>query len=192
TFTVVEEDPGPGPPTAPPEASTTIDRGQDEPGSHIGAVADSSTTTDVVSGIDTVQYNLAVDDATTNHRPTTITQPGHHSLNYTPTEHAGNTTDGTITFTVVEEDPGPGEPGECSDTRATVVIGGIDTGVENADVGDGCTINDLIAEDGEYGTHGAFVRHVGDVVRALTADGVLDQRSAGTILRAAAASDVGR
>ncbi len=182
----------PDPDTTPPEVTTTVTGDQDEDGSYIGSATVTITATDDDSGIDTVQYTLDDGDWTTYDGPITITQPGHHTLTYRATDHAGNTTEGTITFTVVEEDTGPGEPGECSDTRATVVIGGIDTGVENAEVGDGCTINDLIAEDGEYGTHGAFVRHVGDVVRALTADGVLDQRSAGTILRAAAASDVGR
>ena len=42
-----------------------------------------------------------------------------------------------------------------SDTRATVVIGTENTGITNADTGNGCTINDLIAEHAAYPDHGS-------------------------------------
>jgi hypothetical protein len=77
------------------------------------------------------------------------------------------------------------------DTRATVVIDGHDTGVPNTVTGDGCTVNDLIAEHGTYPNHAAFVRHVEAVTADLVAGGTLTRRQQGAIVRAAARSDVG-
>lgn len=85
------------------------------------------------------------------------------------------------------DDPDDG----CPDPRSTVVVGNQDTGVPNR-VADGtCTINDLILDDQEWPTKGAFLRHVNEVVRQLRADGVIDGREGAQILRVAARSDVG-
>jgi hypothetical protein len=93
-----------------------------------------------------------------------------------------------VSFTVVE----PGSDA-CpnSDVRPTVVIAADDTGIANIDTGDGCTINDLIAENAEYPDHAAFVRHVQAVTDHLVTGGVLARRSQGAIVRAAARSPVG-
>ncbi|WP_328417752.1 hypothetical protein OG470_30170 [Micromonospora sp. NBC_00389] len=72
-----------------------------------------------------------------------------------------------------------------------MIIDGDDTGVPNVDTGDGCTINDLIAEHADYPGHAEFVRHVETVTTALVTAGTLNRRQQGAIVRAAARSDVG-
>jgi hypothetical protein len=94
----------------------------------------------------------------------------------------------SVAFTVVASGT---DACPASDTRATVIIGAEDTGVPNKDSGDGCTINDLIAERAAYPDHGSFVRHVEAVTDPLVTAGVLTARQRGVIVRAAARSDVG-
>jgi predicted extracellular nuclease len=72
------------------------------------------------------------------------------------------------------------------DDRPTVVIGTIDTGVPNYDTGNGCSVNDVIVEDGNYRNHGAWVSHVAHVTNGLVASGVLRGDEKGRIQRAAA------
>ncbi|HEU5471069.1 MAG TPA: ThuA domain-containing protein [Actinophytocola sp.] len=78
-----------------------------------------------------------------------------------------------------------------TDGRETVWLGETDTGVPNREVGQGCTVNDLIDDEGVWPDHGSFVRHVTQVTDALVADGVLNGRERGTLTRAAASSDIG-
>ena len=93
-----------------------------------------------------------------------------------------------ITFTIVADDP---DPAECTDTRETVIIGDIDSGVANVDTGDGCTINDLIDEDGDYGSRGEFVRHVGMISGELADAGIIARSDVGPIVSADARSGIG-
>ncbi|GIJ46808.1 hypothetical protein Val02_36940 [Virgisporangium aliadipatigenens] len=79
-----------------------------------------------------------------------------------------------------------------SDGRATVHIGGTDTGVQNDTVGGGCTINDLIDDESTWADHDSFVRHVTAVADRLEKEGVLTGRERGNLVRAAASSDIGR
>ena len=81
---------------------------------------------------------------------------------------------------------------ECAvpDARETVWIGDEDSGVENQDLG-GCTIADLINDEGEWDNHGAFIRHVNDVVEQLRDNDVLTGRDAARVSNAATRSDVG-
>ena len=72
------------------------------------------------------------------------------------------------------------------DDRATVFVGPTNTGVANRDRGDGCTVNDLIVEEGAYRNHGEWVSHVAHVTEALVAGGVLSGAEKGAIQRAAA------
>ncbi len=82
---------------------------------------------------------------------------------------------------------------ECAvpDARDTVWIGDVDSGVANQDLG-GCTIADLIQDEGEWDTHGAFIRHVNELVRQLRDDGVLTGRDGGLLSTAATRSDIGK
>lgn len=81
---------------------------------------------------------------------------------------------------------------ECAvpDARETVWIGDEDSGVANQDLG-GCTIADLINDEGEWDNHGEFIRHVNDVIQQLRDNDVLTGRDAGLLSNAATRSDVG-
>jgi glucose/arabinose dehydrogenase len=79
-----------------------------------------------------------------------------------------------------------------ADRRETVFAGDVDSGVPNAEVGDGCTINDLILDEQTWSDHRGFVRHVREVTAKLVDDGVITRREARDINRAAKRSDVGR
>jgi hypothetical protein len=78
------------------------------------------------------------------------------------------------------------------DTRKTVRMLDTDTGVANRQVGGGCTINDLIDDERSWSNHGQFVSHVSDVVNELRSAGVVDNREAATLNRAAAQSQIGK
>ncbi|KAE8763783.1 ThuA domain-containing protein [Georgenia thermotolerans] len=77
------------------------------------------------------------------------------------------------------------------DARKTVWLGDTDTGVANHDLG-GCTVNDLIDDEGTWANHGEFVTHVNDVIGPLVADGVISGKDKGKITSAAARSDIGK
>jgi glucose/arabinose dehydrogenase len=74
-----------------------------------------------------------------------------------------------------------------SDQRERVIVGGVDSGVANHVLDDGCTINDLIVdhEHQPWESTGSFLRHVLDVTSQLVDSGVISSRERGEILRAA-------
>lgn len=78
------------------------------------------------------------------------------------------------------------------DTRPTVIIDGVDTGVANTALEGGDTVADRVDADGVWAEHAVFLRHVTAVLRDLRADGVLGARQVSAIMRAAATSDIGR
>ncbi|WP_438872453.1 OmpL47-type beta-barrel domain-containing protein [Paractinoplanes maris] len=136
-----------------------------------------------------IEYALDSGAWTTYNAPVEIRGLGAHTVRARATDAAGNTSaEKTATFTVT----GSGT-GACPvpDTRATVVIDGFDTTVRNYALSDGCTVNDRIAEYDDYADHAAFVRHVETVTAALVTGGTLTKRQQGTIVRAAARSDIG-
>ena len=146
------------------------------------------TATDAEAGVARIEYALDGGAWTTYTTPVVVRAAGAHTVKYRARDNAGNTAaEKTVTFTVVSsgEDACP-----ASDDRPTVIIGDDDTGVPNRDTGDGCTINDLIAEYASYPNHAAFVRHVEAVTLPLV-PGTLTKRQQGAIVRAAARSDVG-
>jgi plastocyanin len=179
SFTVVTP---PDPDTTPPTTSAAVRTEAD------GSAVVTVTATDAGSGIASIEYALDSGAWTAYTSAVSVRAPGAHTLRYRATDVAGNVAaEKTVTFTVV-----PPDTGDCPvpDTRATVIIGSTDTGIANADTGNGCTINDLIAEHAGYPTHAAFVRHVEAVTAPLVAAGKLTARQQGTIVRAAARSDV--
>ncbi|GAA1617828.1 hypothetical protein GCM10009828_052590 [Actinoplanes couchii] len=179
SFTVVEP---PAPDTTPPVTNATVASGTDR-------ATVTVTATDADSGVAKIEYQLDAGAWTAYTAPVVVTAVGDHTLGYRAADKAGNVAAvKTVTFTVAGSgtDQCPG-----SDTRATVIIDGDDTGVVNADTGNGCTINDLIAERAVYRTHAAFVRHVETVTAGLVAAGTLTSRQAGTIVRTAARSGIG-
>ncbi len=187
SFTVAEPEPDD---TTPPTVSAAVAGDQDDDGNYIGAATVTVTATDTGSGVASVDYAIGDGAFMPYTEPVRVNDVGTHTVQYRATDNAGNTSEaGSVTFTIVE---GDGDACPDSDTRDTVIIGGIDSTVVNVDTGDGCTINDLIDEDGDWPNHGAFVRHVTAVANQLVTDGVITNRERGMITRTAAASDVGR
>ncbi|GAB3088789.1 plastocyanin/azurin family copper-binding protein [Micromonospora schwarzwaldensis] len=185
-FTVVEP---PAEDTTPPTVTATVTGDHNDDGAYVGGATVTVTATDADSGVASVEYALDTGAWTAYTAPVVVRAPGAHTLRYRATDTAGNAaTAQSATFTVVA-DGTDGCP--VSDTRATVIIDGDDTGVANVDTGDGCTINDLIDEHADYPDHAAFVRHVEAVTAVLVTSGTLDRRQQGAIVRAAARSDIG-
>ncbi|MFC4065918.1 cupredoxin domain-containing protein [Actinoplanes subglobosus] len=176
--------------TTPPQVTATITGDRDAGGNYLGTATATVTATDTGgSGVKTVEYRLDDGAWTGYSTPVVINTVGAHVLRHRATDNAGNTAaEKQVAFTVVERGS---DACPDSDTRDTVVIDGFDTRIRNIDTGNGCTINDLIAERAVYPTHAAFVRHVETVTTGLVTAGKLTQRQAGTIVRAAAASDKG-
>lgn len=74
-----------------------------------------------------------------------------------------------------------------SDTRPTIVIGGVNTGVPNTLFPGGCTSSDLIAEIAAASSnHGEFVSGVAHLTNQWVNDGLITGRQKGAIQRAAA------
>ncbi|MEV6637409.1 copper-binding protein [Actinoplanes sp. NPDC051470] len=185
TFTVVAP---PQPDTTAPATTASAAGEQDGDGNFVGAATVTVTATDSESGVARIQYALDAGGWTTYTAPVVVRTAGAHTLKYRATDNAGNTApEKSVTFTVVTsgEDACP-----ASDTRPTVIIGTDDTRVPNRDTGDGCTVNDLVAEFAPYPNHAAFVRHVETVTGPLV-PGTLTPRQQGAIVRAAARSTVG-
>jgi Copper binding proteins, plastocyanin/azurin family len=185
-FTVVTP---PVPDTTPPTTAATVTGQRDGNGAYVGSATVTVTATDPGSGVRSVEYSLDGAAFATYTTPVVVAAIGTHTVRYRATDVAGNrSAEKTVTFTVVRagSDACPD-----SDRRRTVVIRGDDTGVANVDTGNGCTINDLIAEQATYPDHASFVRHVREVTDRLVTGGTLTLRQQGAIVRTAARSDVG-
>jgi len=77
------------------------------------------------------------------------------------------------------------------DARATVRYLDHDTGVTNHEVGGDCTINDVIDDEGSWGSHAQFVRYVERLAQRMDADGSITTTERWALGRAAQASAVG-
>ncbi|MGH3762478.1 OmpL47-type beta-barrel domain-containing protein [Actinophytocola sp.] len=187
SFTVVE---APGEDTTPPSVSAVVSGDQDSNWNYLDSATLTIDALDVDSGVASVEYKLDDGDWTAYTEPVTVDTAGTHTVTYRATDKAGNVSaelSGTFTIVETTEDACP-----SSDTRPTVIIGVTDTGVANVDTGNGCTINDLIAEDAEYGTHNRFVRHVNRVTDELVTAGIITSQERSVIVNAAIESDIGR
>ncbi|WP_432843824.1 OmpL47-type beta-barrel domain-containing protein [Dactylosporangium sp. CA-092794] len=185
-FTVAEP---PAPDTTPPSVTAAVTGNRDELGGYIGTATVTATATDSQSGVRSIEYALDGGAWTAYTAPVVVGATGTHTVRYRATDNEQNVApEQSVSFTVVE--PGA-DACPNSDDRPTVVIGAEDSGVANVDTGNGCTINDLIAENADYPDHSAFVRHVDAVTGPLVTNGVLSHRDQGAILRAAARSDIG-
>jgi uncharacterized cupredoxin-like copper-binding protein len=187
SFSVVDD---PGQDTTPPSVSAVVSGNQDASWNYLDSATLTIDALDVDSGVASVEYNL--DDAgwTAYTEAVTVDTAGPHTVSYRATDKAGNVSaELSGGFTIVES---AGDECTSSDTRATVVIGIYDTGVPNVDTGNGCTINDLIAEDAEYGSHNKFVNHVNTVTDELVTAGVITSQQRSLIVQAAIDSDVGK
>lgn len=86
--------------------------------------------------------------------------------------------------------PGPDDCPYGYDPAHPVWLGA-DTGVPNYDVGDGCTIMDLLDRGRPFDGHGDFIRSVSRLTGDLRRNGVVSGRERARIVSAAARSEVG-
>ncbi|SCE93517.1 OmpL47-type beta-barrel domain-containing protein [Micromonospora mirobrigensis] len=188
TFTVVDP---PAPDTTPPTAAATVAGQLDADGGYVGSATVTLTAADSGSGIATIEYALDGGAWTAYTAPVTVNAAGAHTLSYRATDKAGNvSTAGSVTFTVVAS--GGHDACAVPDTRPTVWLGTVDSGVPNRKVDGDCTINNLIGDARTWPNHGAFVSHVNEVAEHLHHLGLLDHAEHGRLTSAAARSGVGR
>ncbi|WP_454042573.1 OmpL47-type beta-barrel domain-containing protein [Cellulosimicrobium sp. Marseille-Q8652] len=173
-----------------PEVTAGIGGSRNRDGAFVGRATVTLTAVDEESGVDRTEFQV---DGGTWQRyaaPFVVAADGEHVVRYRAVNGAGETSQtGEVTFTVVQllRDRCQG-----SDVRPTVVIDGHDSTVQNFDDGEGCTVNDHIAEGDEYPTHREFVRHVREVTADLVDEGVLIGAERQLIIAAAELSDIGR
>ncbi|MFD8498556.1 OmpL47-type beta-barrel domain-containing protein [Amycolatopsis sp. NPDC059657] len=186
TFTVVA-----GGDTTPPTVSAALTGDQDANWSYVGKATLTLVAADSGSGVASIEYKLDSGLWTVYTAPLVVTALGSHVVKYRATDVAGNiAAEQSGAFKVVQIGP---RPDACpdSDLRETVIIGDVDSQVENIDIGNGCTINDVIDENAEYASHDSFVRHVKAVTAELVDNGVLASADRGRIVTAALESSVG-
>ncbi|MFE4414814.1 chitobiase/beta-hexosaminidase C-terminal domain-containing protein, partial [Streptomyces sp. NPDC056821] len=187
-FTVVAAQPED---KTPPETSATVSGTKDASGNYVGSATVTVSASDAGSGVARIEYSLDGGPYLQYSAPVVIDRAGSHAFLYRATDKAGNTsTPKSLSLTVVNSEP----PTDCPerDDRATVFVGSINTGIPNRVTADGCTINELIEDNRAWENHGTFVSHVGKVVQTLRDEGVIDQREAAEIKKAAGQSDVGK
>ncbi len=189
TFTVVSGEVD----ETPPSVSAVVSGTQNSSWQYLDAANVTVSALDTGSGVASVEYKLDSGAWTAYTAPVTVNTAGAHTFYYRATDLAGNTSaELSGSFTIVESGPAPG-PDVCpdSDVRDTVIIGDIDSQVANIDIGNGCTINDVIDEDGDWASHNQFVRHVKAVTRELVQNGVITGALRDRIVTAAVNSTVG-
>jgi len=189
SFTVVAG----GDDTVAPSVSALVTGTQNSSWEFLDAANITVSALDTGSGVASVELALDAGAWAAYTAPVVVDTAGAHTFRYRATDVAGNVSaELSGAFTVVESGPGPG-PDVCpsSDVRDTVVIGDIDSQVANVDIGNGCTINDVIDEDGEWSTHNQFVKHVKAVTKELVQNKVLTSALRDRIVTAAVNSSVG-
>ncbi|WP_284740840.1 OmpL47-type beta-barrel domain-containing protein [Amycolatopsis sp. RTGN1] len=186
SFTVVA-----GGDTTAPVASLAVSGRQDGNWSYVGQATVTLTATDAESGVGAIEYKVDSGAWTRYTAPVVVSALGAHTVGARATDVAGNASLEVFgAFTVVSATPPP-DACPVSDTRETVVIGGVDSQVENIDIGNGCTLNDVIDENAEYASHDRFVKHVKAVTQELVDNGVLAGGDRNRIVTAAIESDIG-
>ncbi|MCR6487466.1 copper-binding protein [Amycolatopsis sp. OK19-0408] len=186
SFTVVA-----GGDTTAPAVSLAVTGKQDGSWNYVSQATVTVTASDTESGVAAVEYKVDSGAWTRHATPVVVSALGAHTVRARATDVAGNVSPETTgAFTVVAAPP---PPDACpnSDTRDTVVIGGVDSQVENIDIGNGCTLNDVVDENAEYASHDRFVKHVKAVTQELVGNGVLSSGDRNRIVTAAIESGVG-
>ncbi|WSK01638.1 Ig-like domain repeat protein [Streptomyces sp. NBC_01320] len=186
-FTVVAAPPAD---RTPPQVSASVSGTKNDSGDYVGSATVTVTASDAESGVARIEYSLDGGPYLQYSAPVAIGRAGSHTLLYRASDKAGNTsTPQSLSLTIVDSKP----PTDCPETddRSTVFTGSINTGVANRVTTNGCTVNELIEDHRAWKNHGAFVSHVGEIVTTLRKEGVLDQREAALIKKAAGQSDVG-
>ncbi|MFJ8198259.1 OmpL47-type beta-barrel domain-containing protein, partial [Streptomyces sp. NPDC096152] len=177
--------------TTAPETSASVSGTKDASGNYVGSATVTVTASDSGSGVAGIEYSLDGGPYLPYSAPVAVNRAGSHTFLYRATDKAGNTsTAKSLSLTVVDSKP----PTDCpeKDDRSTVFTGSVNTGIPNRVTTNGCTINELIEDHRAWSSHGAFVSHVEKIVATLRSEGVVDQREAGQIKKAAGRCDVGK
>ncbi|MFJ8579575.1 OmpL47-type beta-barrel domain-containing protein [Micromonospora sp. NPDC093277] len=187
SFTVVDP---PVPDTTPPTVTASVTGQLDDNGAYVGSATVILTAADSESGVDRVEYSLDGQPYAGYTAPVTVDRPGQHTVSYRATDKAGNISGtASVAFTVVGSGPQP----DCvKDTRPTVWLGTVDSGVPNRVVEGDCTINNVIEDEGTWPNHGQFVSYVTAVAGHLHHLGVISHQEHGKLVSAAARSGVGK
>jgi hypothetical protein len=188
SFTVVAAPPQD---TTPPQVSASVSGTKDASGNYVGSATITVTASDAESGVAATEYSLDGGPYLPYSAPVAVNRAGSHTFLYRATDKAGNTsTAKSLTLTIVDSKP----PTDCPETddRSTVYVGTVNTGIPNRVTTNGCTINELIEDHRAWAGHGVFVSYVEKLVADLRHEGVVDQREAGDIKKAAGRSDVGK
>ncbi|MEO3818453.1 family 16 glycoside hydrolase [Plantactinospora sp. B24E8] len=189
SFTVVAT---PDPDNTAPTVNAAITGQQNGNWAYVGSATIVLTAADAGSGVHRVEYALDGRGYVTYTGPLTVNTPGAHTVSYRATDRAGNTSGtASTTFTVVESGP-PAPNCRVTDTRPTVWLGTLNSGVTNRVIEGGCAINDLILDERTWPTHAEFVEHVTTVADHLHQRSRIQLRERNTLVRTARESGVGR
>src|SRR5699024_11390908 len=103
SFTVVEEETDPGD-TTPPEVVAEVSGEQDDDGAYVGSAEVVISATDDDSGVESVEYRLDGGEFGAYESPVSVSDVGDHVVDFRATDVAGNTGEGSVSFTVGGED----------------------------------------------------------------------------------------
>ncbi|MBE1489421.1 hypothetical protein H4W31_005059 [Plantactinospora soyae] len=184
---------------APPNADTTaptvnaaLTGQQDGSWAYVGSATIVLTAADTGSGVHRVEYALDGRGYTVYSGPVTVNTPGAHTFSYRATDKAGNVSGtASATFTVVESRP-PAPTCQVTDTRPTVWLGTLNSGVPSRVVEGRCSINDLIDDERAWPSHSEFVEHVRAIAERLHHRGQILLREQNALVRTARESAVGK
>ncbi|MFD5479244.1 OmpL47-type beta-barrel domain-containing protein [Streptomyces hawaiiensis] len=179
--------------TTPPVTGVTVEGTKNAAGAYVNSARVTVTATDAHgSGVEKIEYSLDGGPYLAYSAPVVVDRAGAHTVAYRATDKAGNTAAArTVTFTVVSgQVPAPDCPEY--DERLTVIVGDVDSGVRNRVTDNRCRIGELIEDEKEWTSHALFLKHVNSVLETLLQEGVVDQREARAIRKAARESGIGK
>ncbi|MDG4786074.1 DUF1080 domain-containing protein [Micromonospora sp. WMMD1102] len=180
------------PDTTAPTVAAALTGQQDASWAYVGSATLMLTASDTGSGVLRVEYALDGRGYVVYSGPLTVNTPGAHTVSYRATDRAGNVSGtASTTFTVVPSGP-PAPSCRVTDTRPTVWLGTLNSGVPNRVVEGRCSINDLILDERTWPDHAAFTEHVRDVAEHLHHQGKILLKEQNALIRTARESGVGR
>ncbi|CAM5656672.1 hypothetical protein STENM223S_04152 [Streptomyces tendae] len=178
--------------TTAPVTGATVDGTRNSDGAYVGSAKVTVNAADEGgSGVAAVEYSLDAGPYLAYSAPVVVDRVGRHTVAYRASDKAGNTSEPlTVSFTVVAGGV-PAPPCPEYDERLTVIVGTADSGVPNRVTDNRCRINELIEDEKEWTSQALFLKHVGNVLDALRAQGVVDKREVKAINKAAKQSKIG-
>ncbi|MGW3987202.1 OmpL47-type beta-barrel domain-containing protein [Streptomyces sp. NPDC004830] len=188
-FTVVAAPPQD---TTAPVTGVSVEGTKNSAGAYVNSARVTVTATDAHgSGVEKIEYSLDGGPYLAYSAPVVVDRAGAHTVAYRATDKAGNTAAArTVSFTVVSgQVPAPDCPEY--DERLTVIVGTVDSGVRNRVTDNRCRIGELIEDEKEWTSQALFLKHVNAVLDDLLTEGVVDQREAKAIRKAARQSGIG-